>query len=177
MKRMLLAGAVALATILPLAQAAHAEPPAPPVPGDIAVPEGHKPFLVGHATGVQIYLCNGASWGLVAPRANLYDDNGKLLTTHYAGPKWEARDGSIVAARRDSGVNVDPTAIDWLRLKVTSATPGQDGDRLGATEYIQRINTTGGIAPAAADCNADTAGTRTEVPYTADYVFFKKTSS
>jgi hypothetical protein len=45
------------------------------------------------------------------------------------------------------------------------------------TTYIQRIETTGGLAPPAADCNATTSGTVTEVPYTADYVFWKKTAA
>ena len=179
MKRMLLAGTVAVATALSLAQTANAEPMAPPVPGEIVVPEGHKPFLIGHATGVQIYACNatdaGYKWGLVAPRANLYDDKGKLLTTHSGGPTWEALDGSKVTARRDKWVNVDRSAIDWLLLAATSATAGPNGDRLAGTSYIQRIKTVGGIAPPAADCSAATAGTQNEVAYTADYVFWKKT--
>jgi len=90
MTRMLLAGIVAVATTLPLAQPVHAGPTAPTVPGDIAVLEGHKPFLIGHATGVQIYACNATEavykWGLVAPRANLYDDDGKLIATDDRGP-------------------------------------------------------------------------------------------
>src|SRR6266545_319713 len=57
----------------------------------------------------------------------------------------------------------------------TSTTPGPDGDRLVATTYIQRIATTGGLAPPAVDCNAATAGTVAEVPYTADYYFWKHT--
>jgi hypothetical protein len=181
MKRMLLAGVVAVAAALPLAQSVQAAPAAPPVPGTIAVGEGHKPFLIGHASGVQIYGCQaipgGYRWALVAPRADLYDDNGKLLATHYGGPTWEARDGSTVVGQRDAFVTVDPTAIDWLRLTAARTAAGPYGDRLVATTYIQRINTTGGLAPAAADCNADTAGTRAEVPYTADYVFFKATGS
>jgi hypothetical protein len=48
-----------------------------------------------------------------------------------------------------------------------------DSRRLAHTTYIQRINTVGGLVPAAADCNAATAGTRAEVPYTADYYFWK----
>jgi hypothetical protein len=180
MNRMLLAGVVAVAAALPLAQSAQAEPPAPAVPGAIVVDVGHKPFLIGHATGVQIYTCQtipgGHRWALLAPRANLYDDNGKLLATHYGGPTWEARDGSTVVGRRDAGITVDPTAIEWLRLSARGGA-GPDGDRLADTTYIQRINTAGGLAPAAADCSADTAGTRNEVPYTADYVFFKATGS
>ena len=49
MKRLLLAGIVAVAKALPLAQTVHAGPVAPTVPTDIAVPAGHKPFLVGDA--------------------------------------------------------------------------------------------------------------------------------
>jgi hypothetical protein len=181
MKRMLLAGVVAVTAALPLAQSAQAEPAAPPVPETIAVRDGHKPFLIGHATGAQIYTCQaipgGHRWGLLAPRANLYDDNGKLLATHYGGPTWEARDGSTVVGQREALVTVDPTAIDWLRLSAARTAAGPDGDRLVHTTYIQRINTTGGLPPASAECNAGTAGTRTEVPYTADYVFFKATGS
>jgi hypothetical protein len=136
-------------------------------------------FLAGHAIGVQIYRCNatsgGFAWGLVAPRANLYDDHGNLIMTHYGGPTWEARDGSKVVAARDGQVTVDTTAIPWLRLKATSTSAGPDGDRLLKTAYVQRINTTGGLAPAAADCNAATAGAQVEVPYTADYYFWKET--
>jgi hypothetical protein len=149
----------------------------PDVPGDIQVEAGHKLFLSGHAVGVQIYSCNatagGYAWGLVAPRANLYDDNGKLIVTHYGGPAWEARDGSTVVATRDGQANVDPTTIPWLRLRAVSTSAGPDGGRLAETTFIQRVATTGGLAPAAADCSATTAGDRMEVPYTADYHFWK----
>jgi len=64
--------------------------------------------------------------------------------------------------------------IDWLRLKVAWTETGPDGDRLTATSYIQRINTVGGLAPAAQDCDAGTAGQQREIPYSADYVFFKE---
>jgi hypothetical protein len=62
-------------------------------------------------------------------------------------------------------------------LVAASTAAGPDGDRLVATTYIQRIRTTGGHTPPAADCNAATAGTVAEVPYTADYYFWKKTAS
>ena len=145
------------------------------VPGKIQVPDGNKVFLVGHAVGVQIYSCNGCFvWGFVAPRANLYDDHGKLIITHFAGPTWQAKDGSRVVGQLEDSVTVDPTAIPWLRLSA-STTPGPDGDRLVATTYVQRIATTGGLAPPAAECNAATAGAVAEVPYTADYYFWKRT--
>jgi Protein of unknown function (DUF3455) len=178
--RLLVVGIVAAAAVLSVTQVAQAGPPPPVVPSKIQVPDGNKVFLVGHAVGVQIYSCNatpsGFVWGFVAPRANLYDDHGKLIITHFAGPTWQAMDGSRVVGTPEASVTVDPTAIAWVRLSA-STTPGPDGDRLVATTYIQRIATTGGLAPPAADCNAATAGTVAEVPYTADYYFWKKTGS
>ena len=177
---MLRALLVALVSALSLAQIAHAGPAAPAVPDDIAVPAGHKPYLIGHAAGVQIYVCDatatgGHAWRLLAPRATLTDDHGKFLAAHGAGPSWTAKDGSTVIGRRESAATVDATAIDWLRLAAASATPGADGDRLAHTTYIQRNHTAGGLASAAGECTAATAGSRSEVPYTADYVFFKAT--
>ena len=175
--RLLLAGIVAAAAVLSMTPAAQAGPPAPVVPTKIEVAEGNKVFLVGHAVGVQIYSCNATSsgfvWGFVAPRANLYDDRGKLIITHFTGPTWQAMDGSRVVGRLVDLVTVDPTAIPWVLLSAASTAAGPDGDRMVATTYIQRIATTGGLAPPAAECNATTAGTVAEVPYTADYYFWK----
>jgi FtsP/CotA-like multicopper oxidase with cupredoxin domain len=165
MKRLVIA---ALAAAFALTGVAHAGVQPPTVPGDVAVPAGNKAFLVGHAVGVQIYTCGASGWAN-APRADLYDDRGKLIITHFAGPSWRAKDGSTVTGAVESRVTVDPTAIPWLRLKATPTVPG----RLGKTTYIQRIATTGGLSPAVADCNAQTTGTVKEIPYTADYVFWK----
>lgn len=179
MRRLIVAALAAAAALVPAA--ALAGPAAPEVPEAIAVTGPHKPYLVAHAEGVQIYACTavagGHAWRLLAPRATLTGDNGKVIGSHYSGPKWEARDGSIAAAARDAGASVDATAVDWLRLKATSTSAGPDGDRLMATTYIQRIHTVGGVAPAAADCDADSVAEQREIPYSADYVFFKATGS
>ena len=174
-KRLLLVGVVAAAAMVSLAQVAQAGPPSPDVPPGIQVPAGNKVFLVGHAVGVQIYSCNGVAWGFVAPRANLYNDHGKLIITHFAGPTWQAKDGSRVVGLAEKMVTVDPTAIPWVRLSAASPAAGPDGDRLVATTYVQRINTRGGLAPPASACTAATAGAVAEVPYTADYYFWKRT--
>jgi hypothetical protein len=182
--RRLLTGLVAtVATVAAFSsgQAAQAAPTPPAVPTEIAVPDGHKPFLLGHAAGVQIYTCStvpgGHAWSPATPSAVLRDGHGHVIATHFGGPSWRATDGSTVVASRDSSVTVDPTAIAWLRLKAAPATPGPDGDRLVGTTYIQRIATTGGLTPPAADCNATTAGATREVPYTADYLFWKAPTS
>jgi hypothetical protein len=162
--RLLVAGALIAAATLLITQPASANA----VPDAISVPKGNEMYLEAHAVGVQIYSCNGQAWSLSGPRADLYD-RGRKIGTHIAGPTWQTKDGSQVVGARVSGVNVDPTAIDWLLLSATSTTPG----KLGKTTYIQRVNTTGGLVPPAADCHAGTAGTVKEVAYTADYRFFK----
>jgi hypothetical protein len=170
--RRLLAGLVAVVAAGFLAQAALAGHPGPVVPSKIQVPSGNRVFLVGHAVGVQIYLCNGAAWSFVAPRADLFGDNGQLVVTHFGGPSWQAKDGSTVVGTLVDRTTVDASAIPWLLLSA-SASPGSHGGRLAHTTFIQRVATTGGLAPAASECNPSTAGTQAEVPYTADYFFWK----
>ena len=172
MKRLLLLSIAVAAAALPSAAAAAV--PAPDVPGDIAVTGDEKPFLAAHAEGVQIYACRSGAWALVAPRATLYGDNGQVVASHFGGPTWQARDGSSVVGRRVNGVTVDASAIQWLLLSRVSSSVGSDGDRLAGTTHIQRINTVGGLPPGAAECV--TEGTQVEVPYEADYVFWKATA-
>ncbi len=178
-RRLLTAALVAAAATLSLTQAAHARPPAPVVPSEIQVEHGNQVFLAAHGVGVQIYSCNttagGFAWGFVAPRANLYDKHGKLIITHFAGPTWQAKDGSKVVGHLIRPVTVDPTAIPWLLLSATPTAGPYGGDRLLPTTFIQRTATTGGLAPDAATCNAKAVGRVVEVPYTADYIFWKKT--
>jgi hypothetical protein len=174
LSKLLIAIAVAITALA--AQVAQAAPDEPSVPTKIAVPEGNKLFLVGHAVGVQIYTCTastaGLAWSSATPRADLYDDNGRVIIKHFGGPSWQAKDGSKVIGSRVDGVMVDDTAIPWLLLHADKTFSGADGDRLTGTTYIQRIATTGGLTPPAADCT--TAGSVVEKPYTADYYFWKK---
>ncbi len=175
--KLILTSLLGAAVVGALAVPAHAAPTAPEVPSTLVPPAGNKVFLEAHATGVQIYRCDAATeaWTLVAPRANLYADNGKLIGSHSGGPTWQARDGSYVTATKVDEANLDPTAVNWLLLAKKTTSAGADGDRLAATTYIQRTATTGGRAPAASDC--DVTGEIAEIPYTADYHFWKATGA
>lgn len=116
--------------------------------------------------GVQIYQCTpDGRWAFQSPRASLYDDNGGLAAEHFAGPTWQAADGSTVVGRKIAESTPDDTAIPWLLLEAASST----GDGVfGAVKYIQRLATTGGKAPAES-CHGPAL---VEVPYTALYVFY-----
>src|SRR6266702_7918620 len=143
------------------AQAAQAGPPAPVVPGPIQVPAGNKVFLVGH--GVQIYSCQatpgGFGWGFVAPRANLYNDHGKLIITHFGGPTWQAKDGSSVVGRVEASVTVDATAIPWLRLSAASTAVGT------ATGWWTPPTSSGSPPPAASHPRPPTAPRPRQAPW------------
>jgi hypothetical protein len=175
--RLLAAAVMAAAAALPLAQTADAGPAVPEVPTAIAVQGAHKLSLVADAVGVQIHRCDaitgGYRWSFVAPRADLFDESGRLVATHFGGPTWQAKDGSFVKAVLEARVTVDPTAIDWFLLRATDKAAGAYGDRFAGTTFIQRLETTGGLAPASETCNAGTVGDVAEVPYTAVYAFWK----
>jgi hypothetical protein len=175
------AAVLALPVLLPalLPGLAYAEQPLrrSNVPEAIRVPAGNFPFLLGRATGTQHYACQpsstGYAWTLVAPAATLFDHRGRPIMTHFAGPTWQANDGSAVVGARVADATVSKTAIPWLLLRAVSTTPGpRGGDLLTSTTYIQRVNTTGGLAPASG-CDATTAGATVKVPYTADYFFYR----
>ena len=125
------------------------------------------------ARGVQIYECRDSGgqpgWAFVAPDADLFEGNGRLVGHHGAGPTWQADDGSLVVgkvlARADAPV---AGAVPWLLLETRSA--GRTGV-LGTVTRIRRVNTTGGVAPDTG-CDATSYGAQLRVPYTADYVLY-----
>ncbi len=135
----------------------------------LKVEAGNKLATRMFARGVQIYRWNGTSWAFVAPAAKLYaNDRARgVIGTHYAGPTWETNSGNKVVAAVAKRCPANLASIPWLLLRVTSV----EGSGLlhGAT-FIQRINTVGGNAPAAP---GTVIGEEVNVPYTADYVFYR----
>jgi hypothetical protein len=172
----LLRFAIALGALGLFAEGAAAHPKPAVVPPAVQVPAGNKLFLVGHAFGVQIYQCNGTAWTFVAPRASLFDRRARFIISHFAGPTWQHRDGSAVVGTVVNNAPVDG-AIPLLLLSTKPTASGSFPHTLVKTTFIQRLNTRGGLAPAAATCDATTAGTQKEVPYTADYYFWRQQSS
>jgi len=160
--------ATVAAALLALSTVARADR-TPVVPANLQVPEGNKVAFHAYAVGVQIYHWNGTNWVFVAPEALLFAEargHGEVAI-HYAGPTWESGSGSKVVGARVAGATVDPSAIPWLLLRaVSSEGPGI----FHRVTFIQRVNTTGGNAPAAP---GSSAGQEARVPYTAEYYFYR----
>jgi hypothetical protein len=123
------------------------------------------------AKGVQIYVCSvkGATneWGFKAPEAELIDAQGRPFAKHYAGPTWEAPDGSKIVGKALANEPAPKAgAIPWLLLSTQSSGSGV----LAGVRFVQRVNTSGGVGPTGA---CPTIGTEQRVDYTADYIFYK----
>jgi hypothetical protein len=145
----------------------------PVVPPALAVSAGNMLAFQRSARGVQIYACtagaSGPSWVFQAPEATLYDRHQHFAGTHFAGPTWRDKDGSEVVGAKVAAVTVDPSAIPWLLLGAKSHA-GQG--RMEAVTFVQRISTTGGIAPQGG-CDDAHVGAVARVDYTAEYVFYR----
>jgi len=145
-------------------------------------PNGYTRVATYYAIGVQKYKAQIKAgsfpetyeWVFVAPRADLYAINNKMVGSHGAGPFWALTGGadSIFAqqfAPPRTSPSSEPNTIDWLLLK---PKPGAIASGVfTGVNYIQRIATSGGKAPATLPGSI----TETiEVPYTAIYRFSKE---
>jgi hypothetical protein len=102
---------------------------------------------------------------------------------------WQHRDTSIVWGRvrpadptvpGDIGdASTDPNfvakdAVAWLKVAATATQEGPNGgDTLAKTTFIQRLNTSGGLAPTTGCSTQADLGHQAFVPYKADYFFYK----
>ncbi|GGA06633.1 DUF3455 domain-containing protein [Dyella caseinilytica] len=133
-----------------------------------------SPAIEAFGKGVQIYTCktiNGAyAWSLKAPDASLLDAKGQVIGKHFAGPSWQANDGSTVVGEP---LNVSPSpdagAVAWLVLHAKSHS---GSGTMATVQYIVRTRTEGGVAPSSG-CDASHAGNEVRVPYSAVYLFFR----
>jgi hypothetical protein len=165
--------------------------------GNVAFLVGHA---VGTQNYVCLPSGTGVAYTLFTPQATLFSDDDKQLTTHFFSPNpdekntnpavaaagtiratWQhSRDTSTVWGQVKPGDSssdaafVAPNAIAWLRVTVVGAENGPTGgDALTKTTFIQRLNTSGGVAPSTGCSSPADVGNLAFVPYTADYFFYK----
>jgi hypothetical protein len=153
----------------------------PEIPNALKVPSGYHQVAKAQARGMQIYKAaksaNGElTWILDRPIATLVDESGKSIY-HYAGPSWQAPDGSAIS--RDTRASLISTPakdpkhnIGWLLVKVAPKADSKPTNGIFAkVEYIQRLSTEGGMAPESNPLRADS---EVGVPYSAVYAFYAR---
>jgi hypothetical protein len=173
-----------------------APPALPALPGAdrLSVPEGNAYLGSVWASGSQIYqLDEDRRWQFIKPDATLYNNvRDKIKVGEHFGvdlankppysPHWkrtrDPRDDSQIRAQKiDQVPSANPkTTIPLFKLAVV---PGghsghgplnNGGGVFGGTSFVQRLNTTGGVAPA--PDVIDQPGDEIPVPYTAEYHFW-----
>jgi hypothetical protein len=144
------------------------------IPDELKVPAGHVLLLRASGKGVQIYNCPFVEPPKATPHAILLTgdrDEGDLVAIHFAGPSWQATDGSIVvgdAANAKHVVAPNPDGVDWLLLPAKSTT----GNGLfSKVTYIQRLFTDGGKATLAG-CQQVQDQSQELMEYRAHYLFY-----
>jgi hypothetical protein len=170
--------------LLPLALAACASTPPPMVlvdnaslPEAVRVPAAAKQKMWTAAAGEIAYECREKKdmagqfeWAFVGPVASLKNKAGAVVGKYYAGPTWEAADGSKVTGKQ---LAVAPAGAGNIPLQLVKTDPAM-GMGMGAMQgisHIQRLQTQGGVAPVAV-CAMANKGERRQVAYQADYVFY-----
>ncbi len=151
------------------AQSQPAKPPAP-----LRVPDGQTLLFTARAEGVQIYIARAKpgdpatlEWILKGPEADLFDASSAKIGKHYAGPTWEAIDGSTVTGERVGAAPASHvTDVAWLLLKTKSS--GGHG-LMSDVSYVMRVDTWGGV-PASSPLHV---GEETRVRYKSTYIFLR----
>ncbi len=150
----------------------------------IALPDGGDGLLLrALGVGTQNYVCTSSftdagttyAWTLTAPEADLKDCAMVKIGTHFASdagatrPEWLSIGGGYVIGKRLSAFTPDGggNAVAWLLLQETDR--GGTG-AISKTNYIHRLNTTGGLANGT--CDASSLAMTQKVQYTADYYFY-----
>src|SRR5688572_3053769 len=117
-----------------------------------------------YAKGVQKYKAQAKAgspgifeWVLAGPDAKLYDASNKKVGSHGFGPHWEISPADSIFAQhfapQRTSPSPEPNTVDWLLLmpKVGKTPTGIFAD----VDYIQRIATQGGKAPATPPASID----------------------
>jgi hypothetical protein len=166
--------------LLALCLAATAALPAAAIPEPSGASARIRPAATEEASfmlsaeGVHVFECKpvagGYRWTFVTPDVTLYE-GGRSAATQTIPDQWDSTsDRSSVSATVRSTQAAGTDALPWALMR---AAPGSETGLFAGVTSIQRVNTSGGVAPATG-CGASTAGSEARVPMTADYYFYRR---
>lgn len=151
--------------------------PAPEVPSlgffsKIKVPDGQRPALRLSAKGVQVFRCEArgkeSHWVFRLPEAELTDGTGKVVARHGVNFSFEHLDGSRLIGRVVSYDDADSRDnLLWLLI----ATHSYGDGAFAGVDYVQRVNTRGGMPPE--KCESNQRNQLLRVDFSADFVFYR----
>lgn len=166
-----------LAAALALALPAAAIPEPAGIAATLRAPAGEEAVFALHGAGDYIYQCqqsvldpNAYQWAFLNPDATLYDGS-RSVARHASVGLFEAlSDRSSVSGVVRGSQAAGTANLPWLSIRAQPLAA--DGLFAGVTS-IQRVNTSGGAAPATG-CGPTNVGGETRVSFQADYFFYKQ---
>ena len=174
--RVLIAAIALIGSFTGLAAAQGTPTTAEDIPAILAPPARSVLLFELGARGVQIYACEAKPddatafvWTFKAPEAELFNERGEVVGSHFAGPTWQGQDGSaVVGTVLERADSPDPGAIPWLLLE---AKEHAGSGAFSTITHIQRLDTAGGVGPPEG-CDTAHAGAEVREPYEATYAFY-----
>lgn len=147
------------------------------LPESVKVPPGNRVAMQTVGMGEITYECRPKKdmagqfeWVFVGPDAMLNDRQGMQVGKYFGPPAtWESKDGSRITGTQ---VAVAPNGAGNIPHQLVKANPAMGSGMMNGITYIQRVATVGGVAPMMA-CDGSKAGTKQNVRYQADYIFWK----
>jgi Protein of unknown function (DUF3455) len=147
------------------------------LPAAVQVPAGHTVTMQTMAAGELTWQCRAKAdmagqfeWVFAGPDAGLKDRNGAMVGKYYGPPAtWESVDGSRLTGTQ---LAIAPAGDGNIPLQLVKANPAMGMGVMQGVSHVQRVNTRGGVAPAAS-CSAANQGEKRLVRYSADYVFWR----
>jgi hypothetical protein len=162
-------------TLLATPALAAIAPPSGVAPA-LRVAANEEPAFMLSGNGVYVYECrlgladpNSFVWAFVAPDATLYDGSRSAARMTSPNLVESTSDRSSVSGFVRSTQAAGGGNLPWTAMR---ARPIGDAGLFAGVTSIQRVNTSGGMAPAAG-CNADNVGAEARVTFNADYYFYK----
>ena len=170
MDRALVASILLLAA-MPVAAAVN--PPAVPAPLNASAAEA--PDFRLRAEGVHVYECRvnangGYQWVFTNPDVSFSDGTTERAIEVTPNTIQASTDRSTVSGRVRAVAGAGSDNLPWMLLSAQS--PSADGLFAGVTS-VQRVNTSGGVAPRGG-CSDATVGSEARVAFSADYYFYKR---
>jgi len=137
--------------------AGSAAPGQSALPAALRVPAGnHLVASLQVIQGVQVYTCTNGSWSFTEPDADMGVTN-RPIVVYTAGPEWiSSVDGSAVWGMPLASANRTGTIPELLVKAVKNRGQGL----FGQVDYIQRLDTLGGLAPTGSCTNRSIAASQ-----------------
>ena len=146
-------------------------PPACPATPAVLAPAADVEAIAAlDASGEVTYTCRNGAWQVAHVDTVLGLVSVDGIDMHHTGSTLTWNDASSATLTQAASATVSATSQPWLLWNVSARGP--IAGQLSSVTQVQRLSTTGGVAPTAS-CGTGNAGQAVEVPATSRYYLYR----